>query len=233
MPARVQRILTAFCGIGGQCALGVYYSGALVPSALLRGTDTPSSLVALVASHRGGVMVDAWLQCVGALLSVIFFLGLVHLASATRQFAGRMTAVVASVMLAVAILDATFVVAGANAASLQHDATTVVAFDFVAGAPEAFDYAFLFVPAPALIISLGVVLLGSDVLPRFFGFTAIGIGVAFVGVGVAALTSPLSGPTGTAFLTVQLIQVLWIMIAALTLVGRGDVSRLRPRSQTS
>jgi hypothetical protein len=64
----------------------------------------------------------------------------VHRASAAQRFAGRL-------------------VAAANAASVGHDATIAVAFDFVGGAAEAFDYAFLFVPAPALILSLGVVLL--------------------------------------------------------------------------
>jgi hypothetical protein len=227
MNSRTQRILTALSGISGQCALGVYYSGVLVPNAILRGTTTTSSLMMLVASHRTAIMVDAWLQCVGALLSAIFFLALVHRASAAQRFAGRLVAVMSSVMVALAVLDATFVVAAANAASVGHDATIAVAFDFVAGAAEAFDYAFLFVPAPALILSLGVVLLDADVLPTVFGWIAVAIGVAFVGVGVSALVSPLSGSAGTAFLAVQFIQVLWIMAVALVLLVWSDVPARR------
>ena len=62
-------------------------------------------------------------------------------------------------MLAVALADVTFMVAAVNAAILGHMETTKVAFDFIAGPGEAFDYTFIFVPAPFLVTSVGFVLL--------------------------------------------------------------------------
>ena len=180
---RTFRRLAAFSGIAGQLALGAYYSGAVVPAALLRGVSPTSVLVTLAADHRRAIVLDAWLQCTGALLTVILFLALVDLAGARRRFAGRMTAVVAAAMLAVAIADATFAIVAANAAALGHQETVQVAFDLVAGPAEAFDYAFLFVPAPALILSLGAVLMNSTVLPRVFAWSAVAVGLAFLVVG--------------------------------------------------
>jgi hypothetical protein len=69
--------------------------------------------------------------------------------------------------------------------------------------------------APPLLLPLGAVLLGSQVLPRAFGYTAIAFGVASIILGLAALFS------ATAFsLAIILIiaESAWVLAATGALV---------------
>jgi hypothetical protein len=213
-PGKMSYLLTALSGICGQLALGVYYSGVLVPQQPGMGNFTAQQLMEFIAHNRIGIFWDAYLQSIGTLLSVIFFIRLVFLSGSTRRFAGWMVIITSSVILAIALLDVTFTVAAANAALAGHSDTVRVAVDFITGSTEAFDYTFLFVPAPLLIISLAAVLLASNLFPRIFGYVAIVIGIAFVVLGVFSLFNTLVGIGGIAFEIVQLIQVIWVLASA-------------------
>jgi hypothetical protein len=196
----------------------------LVPSSLITGSATAAQLTALATQYHSAIFLDAWLQGVGALLSVVFFVALVHLSGAGSRFAGWMVMIASTSLLAAALGDVIFTVAATNAAMAGHAATAQVAFDFVAGPTEAFDYGFLFVPAPSVILSLGAVLLGSGILPRVLGYLALG--VAFLALGLASILSPLSGMTGVVFEVVfevvQLCQVLWVVASAIFLCSNWE-----------
>ena len=224
MPTKLFRILAGLAGIVGQGALGVYYSGVLVPRLLITGNVTADQLGTLARQSHEAILFDAWLQGIGALGSIVFFVALVYLSNAGTKFAGWMTLIASGVVLTIALGDVTFTVAAVQAAAVGHTASAQVAFDFIAGPTEAFDYTFLFVPAPMLILSAGAVLLGSRVLPRIFGYLALLIGCAFVVVGVASLFSSLAGATGTFFEVVQVGQALWVLGAAATLLARTGKS---------
>jgi hypothetical protein len=211
----------ALVGIIGQAFLGLYYSTVLIPQSLVPGSLTAAQLTDLAVRYHDVIFLDAWLQAIGSLLSVVFFVGLVKLSGAENRFAGLMTIIASTVLLVVALGDVTFTVAAAQAASIGHTETAQVAFDFVAGPAEAFDYTFLVAPAPFLILSLGTVLLSSDILPRVFGYIALALGVAFVGGGLASIFSPLCGTAGVAFEAVQLGQVVWIMASGATVIARA------------
>ena len=114
-------------------------------------------------------------------------------------------------MLAVALVDVTFMVEAANAAILGHTDTTKVAFDFIAGGGEAFDYTFIFGPAPMLIASIGVVLLRSDIIPRFFGYAAIAVGIMFFIAGLLSIFYPRASAITIVFEIVQLSRVIWVL----------------------
>lgn len=73
----------------------------------------------------------------------------------------------------------------------------------------------MFLIAPPLLLPLGAVVLGSRILPRAFGYTAVAFGAASIIVGLAALFST------TAFgLAIILIiaESAWVLAAAGTLV---------------
>ena len=73
----------------------------------------------------------------------------------------------------------------------------------------------MFLIAPPLLLPLGAVVLGSRLLPRAFGYTAVAFGAASIILGLAALFS------ATAFsLAIILIiaESAWILAAAGALV---------------
>ena len=224
-------VLAGLSGIFGQIALGIYFSGALIPSSLIPANATAAQMVSIASSHRDVIVLDAWLQAVGALGSVLYFLALVHLSQAKSRFAGLVTIVASALLVVVALMDATFALAAVQAAVIGHTQTTQVAFDFVAGAGEVFDYAFLFGPAPLVIISLGAVLRWSRILPRVFAYLAFVLGGGFILLGLASLVSPLSGPAGDVFEVIEVLQTVWVIASAAVLISRrGRLSTMDPRS---
>ena len=84
--------------------------------------------------------------------------------------------------------------------------------------PSSVQHLYFMVAAPALFLPLGIVLIGSRILPRIFGYLALLLGAAFGALGVTfLLTLTLPGPV-TAFAGVQ---AFWWLGAALTLMVRS------------
>ena len=205
----------AIAGIIGQCFLSIYFSGILVPKELITVLTSVTQLSDLVTRHQSAILLDAWLMGIGSFLSVIFYVGLVYISGAIIRFSGLLTIIASAAVLAVALVDVTFMVAAANAAILGHADTTRVAFDFVAGPGEAFDYTFIFGPAPMLITSIGIVLLRSDIVPHFFGYAAIAVGVMFFIAGLLSIFYPRAGAITTAFEIVQISRGIWVLTSAI------------------
>jgi hypothetical protein len=219
---RISSILIAISGICGHLALAVYYSGVLVPQQRFAGDLTTLQLMENIKKSQTFILLDAYLQGVGTLFSVIFFAGLVYLSGSGSRLSGWLVLITSAVMLTISLVDVTFTVAVVTAALAGHRETMRLAIDLITGSTEAFDYAFLFVPAPLLIISLAAVLLTSRLLPHIFGYLAIGIGVAFIAIGIISLFKTLAGSLGLAFEIVQLIQVLWVLGAAIFVLIYGQ-----------
>jgi len=205
----------AISGIIGQCFLSIYFSGILVPKDLSTALASVTQLRDLVTKHRPAIFLDAWLMGIGSFLSVIFYIGLVYIAGAIIRFSGLLAIIASAVMLAVALVDVTFMVEAANAAILGHADTTKVAFDFIAGGGEAFDFTFIFGPAPVLITSIGIVLLGTDIIPRFFGYAAIAVGIMFFLAGLSGIFYPRANAITAIFEVVQLSRVVWVLSSAI------------------
>ena len=204
-------IPVAIAGITGQCFLSIYFSGVLVPKELITVLNSATQLSDIVTRHQSAILLDAWLMGFGSFLSVIFYVGLVYISGAIIRFSGLMTIIASAAVLAVALVDITFMVAAANAAILGHAETTRIAFDFVAGRGEAFDYTFMYGPAPILIVSMGFVLLGSDIIPRFFGFAAIAVGIMFFIAGLLSIFYPQADAITIIFEIVQLSRGVWVL----------------------
>lgn len=213
----------AISGIIGQCFLSIYFSGILVPKNLITAVNSVTQLSDLLTKHQSAIFLDAWLMGTGSFLSVIFYVGLVYVSGAVIRFSGLLTIIASAVVLAVSLVDVTFMVEAVNAAILGHADTTQVAFDFIAGGGEAFDYAFIFGPAPMLITSIGIVLLRSDIIPRFFGYAAIAVGVMFFIAGLLSIFYPHASAITIVFEMVQLSRVIWVLTSAIFIL----VSRKR------
>jgi len=220
-------IPVAISGIIGECFLSIYFSGLLVPKNFITALNSVTQLSDLVTKHQSAIFLDAWLMGTGSFLSVIFYVGLVYISGGVIRFSGLLTIIASAVVLAVSLVDVTFMVEAANAAILGHADTTKVAFDFIAGAGEAFDYTFIFGPAPMLITSIGIVLLRTDIIPRFFGYAAIAVGVMFFIAGLLSVFYPRASAITIVFEMVQLSRVIWVLTSAIfILVFRKGAGKL-------
>jgi len=211
MPTRLPRILAAACGILGTAALVAYYAApwTFLP---LPAPDAPAAqVIAFGARYHDLILLDAWLQAAGSLLSVAFALALVQLAGAASRLAGRLTLLAGGVVLALALAEATFAIGAAQAAVAGHAETGLVCFDLT----NTFIHVFLI--APSLFLMLGAALLGTRLLPRAFAYAALALGIAFQILGVAGLFSAAALPP---VIAVLLLQNVWTLAAAFTLAVR-------------
>jgi hypothetical protein len=145
---------------------------------------------------------------------VLFALGVVSLAGAMTRLAGWVTLLASAVILTLSLIDAAFTISAAEAVTHGHAATALVSFDLIDG-PGNDAVGRVFLIAPPLLLPLGAVLLGSRLLPRAFGYTAVTFGAASIILGLAALFS------ATAFsLAIILIiaESAWVLAAAGALV---------------
>jgi len=208
MSIRSFRILTAIAGIIGVAALGYYYS---VPFPLPAVTASLAQVSAFGIQYRNAVFFGTWLQAVGALLTVVFFLALVYLSGAMTRFSGWMTLLASTITLTTALAEGTFAIGAVEGSINGHPevALTCLILTYV------FVHIFLMLPAPLLFLALGSVLLTSTTLPRIFSFLALALGVAFAIVGCAGLFNATVVIIG---IFLQIGQELWVIAATITLI---------------
>ena len=210
MSAQISRILIALCGILGTILLGLYFGvGFSVGLARLPPDTTAVQVVSIGREYRNLWFLGTWLQAIGSLLSVIFFLALVQRAGRTASLAGLLTIVGSAVLLAVVLVEGVFTIDLAQAAVSGHTTTSLVSFDIM----SVFTYVYPIAPAPVIFLALGTILLGSLVLPRVLGYLAFGLGVAFAVVGLIGLFT-----TSLLTIIVLSLQALWVLAAAITLL---------------
>ena len=89
---------------------------------------------------------------------------------------------------------------------------------------SAVQHLYFIVAAPALFLPLGIVLITSRILPRFFGYLALLLATTFAVLGVAFLLTLMLPTAVTAFAGVQ---ALWWLAAAVALIARsGKTSQI-------
>src|SRR5260221_3780145 len=204
------RLFSILAALG--CILGVvilFLSFSLNPAPP---TD-PAQLTAYGKQYHNAILVGAWLQAISPLLIIFFVLAILHLAKATTRFAGLATLLGGSIFMIVALIEVTFYLGAANAHNLT---TALLSLSFV----NAVQHLYSIVAAPALIIPLGVVILGSHVLPRVLGYAAIVIGSLFAILGVVFLFTPVVDGVATLAI-IEAVEELWFPIAAITLLIRA------------
>ena len=78
------RAAAVICGIAGPLSLTVYFAAPAFTNWPYAGASV-AQLTSYAASHQGLFYAGAWFQATGTLLSVIFFLAIVHLARAATR----------------------------------------------------------------------------------------------------------------------------------------------------
>jgi hypothetical protein len=210
LPDRSVRLLTALCGLVGVVALVVSFAINPGPQPGM----TPADMVAFANQHRTMILLGSWLQGIGSVLDVLFILALVDLAGAGHRFAGWLTLFAGTIVVMVSLVEVTGYLIYAQAAASGDPTDAVIGSNLAAAAQH------VFLVAPALMLSIAVVLLGSHVLPRVFGYLALVLGCAVQILGLVGLYIALQ-PLIDNVLTIQLV---WMAAAAVTVVMGRDNS---------
>ena len=216
MSTRQSSILVALCGILGTVLLGVYFGvGFSIGLAQLPPGATMAQVVSVATQYHNLWLLGAWLQATGSLLSVVFFLALVHRAGAAARLAGMLTLLGSAVLLAVVLIEGVFTIDLTQAAVNGHQVTSLTSYDIM----TVFTHIYPIAPAPVIFLALGTILLGSRLLPRAFGYLALALGIAYEIVGLVGLFT-------TPILTVVVLglQALWVVAAAITLLVRAGMA---------
>ena len=172
---------------------------------------TSAELIKFGQQYYVSVLWGAWLQAVGPVLIILFAFSLVHLAGATQRLSGWMTFFGATTLMTVSLIEITFYIS-----ALHTDPPVMPSVSLAL--ISAVQRLYFIVAAPALFLPLGIVLLGSSVLPRLFGYLALLLGIVFAILGITFLLR-LTLPAGvTAFAGVQ---ALWWLAAGITLIVRS------------
>jgi hypothetical protein len=200
--------LTALCGIIGPVILVASFAINPAPPA----DFTTSQLRDFAIQHHNGIVFGGWLQGMGSLLIVIFTLALVHLANATHRLAGWITLLAGATILMVSLVEITFYLGVAQATEDGDTANALASNNLI----KAVQHVFLI--APALLIPLGFVLLGSNVLPRAFAYLALAMGATLQVLGLLGLFNVLQ-PVIDVLL---IVQAFWFVAAAVALLVRGS-----------
>ena len=216
------RHLIMACGVLGPLMLAAYFTAPLLASQLsgVLYAAHPTTVQIVDAGRRYHELLNAgtWLQATGALLAVVFFLALADITGHGRSLASKITQVGSAVLLAVVLAEAVFTLTWASTAVNGLAASSRASFDLM----STFIRVFPIVPAPALYLSVGWLLLGSTALPRVFARLALALGAAFALTGIIGVFAP-AASAATAGLSG--VQVLWIIAAAITLHGRTGPGR--------
>src|SRR6266849_3429023 len=205
------RTIAGLCGIAGPIALTVYFAAPAFTNWPYAGASA-AHLTAYAGSHKTLFFAGAWFQATGTLLSIVFFLAIVQLAGAATRLAGLVVIVASAALLGLVLVEAALLTEVPLAAANGDSATVVTTFDLSNG---VFARVFPLAPASAAYVGLGAVILGSSVLHRWFGFIAVGLGLAFELAGIVALFT-IVGLILAIILSVA--QEIWIVAAAVALL---------------
>jgi hypothetical protein len=172
---------------------------------------TSAELVKFGQQNYANILCGAWLQAVGPVLIVLFAFALVHLAGATQRLVGWMTLFGATILMTVSLIEITFYIS-----ALNPDPTIMPSISLKL--ISAVQHLYFVVAAPSLFLPLGIVLVGSPILPRVFGYLAILLATVFASLGVIFLLRLTLPNAVTAF---GGVQALWWLAAAITLIVRS------------
>lgn len=206
MSTRLFRILSALSGIAGVIMLITSFTINPGPPS----NATSAQLIAFGNQYYTSILWGAWLQAVGPLLTVLFAFAIVCLAGATTRLAGWMTMFGGAILMMVSLVEIVFYMT-----TLDRNPATMVLIsqDLI----HAVQHLYFIVAAPALFLPLGIVILGSRVLPPVFGYLALVLGATFAILGVVSLYSLTLPAVVIAFAG---LQTLWWLAAAIMLLAR-------------
>jgi len=208
------RLLAALCGVVGTLTLiGSFFINPAPPPNL-----TLAQLADWAIQHHTTLILGGWLQGVGSTLTVLFVLALAQMAGYMHRFAGWVALLSGAALVAVSLAEVSLYLTAAQAAVEGDAATGTVSTALIKGV----QHVFLIVPA--ILLPTGIIILGSHVLPRGFGYAALLIGAVLQVLGLVNLFDVLQ-PVIDAGL---ILQGVWFLVAALTLAVRAVPAPVQP-----
>jgi hypothetical protein len=207
MLTRRATVWAAVSGLVGTCLLGISFAINPGPPAGASGAQ----VTAFEQQHHDAILWGAWLQAVGPVLIAVFALAIVVLAGATARLAGWMTLFGAATLMSVSLIEITGYIGTVHTSPASMGETSLALIHSV-------QHLWFIVGAPALWLPLGLVILGSGVLPRILGYLALALAAVFALAGVVTLLDLTVPPAVQIFGSVQ---ALWWLAAAGTLIIRA------------
>lgn len=176
------RMILSVTGGSGAVLFGVYFGiPAIIPrlgAVLYAARPTTAQVISVGARYEQLVTVGVWLQATGSALCVLFFLGLVWRTQFRGTLRGQIVALGSAVLVAFVLAEGVFTLTWATASAAGVSVSARVAFDLM----SRFIQLFPVVPAPAVYLPLGSILLRSSLLPRWMAVSALALGGAFPAV---------------------------------------------------
>ena len=207
MASRQNRILAGIGGICGVLLLGLSFAINSGPS----GGASDAQLLEFAQHNYAQVLWGAWLQAFGPALIVLFAFSLVHIAGAEHRLVGWMTLFGAASLMTVSLVEVTFYIT-----ALHQRPPSIGAMSL--GVISAVQHLYFVIAGPAVFLPLGMILRGSDVLPKLFGYLAIALAILFFVIG-AIYMQTLTLPDPVTVLGA--VQALWWLAAAVALILRS------------
>ena len=198
----------AVSGLAGTCMIGLSFAINPGPPAGASGAQ----VTAFGQQHHDTIAWGAWLQAVGPVLIAVFALAIVVLAGATARLAGWMTLFGAATLMTVSLVEITGYIGTLHTSPATMPETSLALI-------HAVQHLWFIVAAPAPFLPLGLVILGSGVLPRILGYLALVLAAGYALAGVLTLLD-LTGPPAVQ-ISAGFVPALWWLAAAGTLLTRA------------
>jgi hypothetical protein len=198
------------CGLSG--IIGVLM--LIISFTINPGPPAGATLVQLelfAQQYYTSILWGAWLQAVGPFFIVLFALSLVSLAGASGQLDGMLTIFGAGVLMTVSLIEVSFYIA---VLFKDPPLSSLIGLNII----YSVQHLYFIIGAPAFFIPMGVVLVRTGILPRLFGWLALGLGLAFGLLGILFLYHLVLPVWVTAFAGVQ---VIWWLSASITLMANA------------
>jgi len=206
MLTRRAAVWAAVSGLVGTCMLGISFAINTGPPAGASGAQ----LTVFGQQHHDAILWAAWLQAVGPVFIAVFAFAIVVLAGATVRLAGWMTLFGTATLMMVSLIEITGYFGTLHTSPATMGLTSLALIRSV-------QHLYFIVAAPVVWLPLGLVILGSRVLPRILGYLALVLAAVFALAGVATLLDPTVPP---AVQILGSVQALWWLAAAGTLIFR-------------
>jgi len=172
---------------------------------------TTAEILRFGQENYSHILWGAWLQAVGPVLLVLFAFTLVDLAGAAARLAGYMTLFGASVLMTVNLMEVGFYISALN---VEPAVMPFISLRVI----FAVQHLYFVVAAPALFLPVGIVLLNSAILHRFFGYSALLLAIIFAALGIIFMLTLALPRWVTAF---GGVQALWWLAASICLIARS------------
>jgi hypothetical protein len=166
---------------------------------------TYEKLLAFGLQYYNSILLGAWLQTIGPFLIILFAFSLVFASGAEKSISGWMVFFGAAVLMMISLIEITFYIA---VLFKDPPVGSLIGLHII----YAVQHLYFIIGAPGLFIPLGMVVLGSNALPKWMGWSAIFMGILFAILGIVYLFVLVLPFWVTA---IAGIQAIWWLIASI------------------